>query len=92
MLLGRKGTGTDHAERPRRHPIPELRPFDEIVVGEPMEGPRQLFRMDPQPAPETLECHARCRILREEFQDLPVVLPEVAQVGFNARFATLWHH
>ena len=57
-----------------------------------MEGPRQLFRMDPQPAPETLERHARCRILREEFQDLPVVLPEVGKIRFDARFATLRHH
>ena len=57
-----------------------------------MKGPRQLFRMDPQPAPEALECHARGRILREEFEDLAIVLPKVGQIRLDARFATLWHH
>jgi hypothetical protein len=47
MLLGSKGTGTHHTERPRRDAISKFRPFHEIVVGEPMERPRQLFRMNP---------------------------------------------
>src|SRR5712691_342210 len=92
MFLGSQPAGTQHSERPRRHAIAKLRSFDQIVVGKAMEGPGKLLGMDSEPASKALEGYSRGRILRQEFEDLAVVFPQVERGSFDARFAALWHH
>jgi len=77
MFLGSQPAGAEHSERPWGNAISEIGPFHQVVVGEAMERPRQLFGMDAKPASEPLEGDARGGVLGQELQDLAIVLPQV---------------
>ena len=74
---GLEGDRTQEAERASRDAVPQVRPLHELTVGETMEGPGELLRMDAESTPQTLERDVRIRIVREELEDLAVVVPQV---------------
>jgi hypothetical protein len=77
VLLRPEPARAEHAEGPRSDAISEVGPFHEVIVGEAMERPRQLFGMDAEPAPEPLEGDSGSGVLGQELEDLAVVLPKV---------------
>ena len=76
---GREGTRTQNPEGAPRDPIPELRSFDQFVLSETMQRTGQLLWMDAEPPPQSLERNLGGRVLREEFEDLAVMVPQVVE-------------
>ena len=63
-VIGPQGSRTQDLHGPLGHSIAEFGVLDQIVLGQPMEGPGQLLRMDPESSAEALECDLGGRVLR----------------------------
>ncbi len=78
--LGRpQGSRAQDAEGAPRDPIPEIRPLDQFVLGEAMQCAGQLLRVNAEPPPQSLERDLAGRVLREEFEDLAIVVTQVVE-------------
>src|SRR5437867_2346207 len=76
---GREGTRTQNPEGAPRDAIAEVRSLDQFVLGEAMQRAGQLFRMDAEPPPQSLERDLGGRVLGEELEDLAVMIPQVVE-------------
>src|SRR5712691_9168450 len=79
----RQGTGTQNSEGAPRDAIPEVRPLDQFILSEAMEA---------APPPQSLERDLGRRVLREEFEDLAVMIPQVVEGGPRGRVHGGRHH
>jgi hypothetical protein len=53
--------------------------LDKIVIREAMERTGELFRMDPEPPPESLKGHLGRGVLGQELEDLAIVFPQIVE-------------
>src|SRR6266540_5534664 len=91
-FLGALAPRAQDLESSRGDAVPHFRAFDECVIRESVERAGELLRMDPESTPQALKRHLGRRILREELEDLAVVLPQIKRVRSYTRFSALRHH